>query len=205
MKRRTHRHDAEISLIANAVTGRDGQAKIHPLLGPARHRFHIEWMKWHYLRRRLATLRSGAVIRQEVLARSASTSALAVSAAISAFAWAARSASTSARAVSAEKLDPFNGMSDRCPFDTFGTNYDTRVSQSAPQEHNKRGKNYRKQGFDSPRECQQYQRLTFVGQCWCPVCVPSRSLAMFFWRRPSWAVRGWRIAARGSKQLSGLL
>ena len=84
MKRRTHRHDAEISLIANAVTGRDGQAKIHPLLGPARHRFHIEWMKWHYLRRRLATLRSGAVIRQEVLARSASTSALAVSAAISA-------------------------------------------------------------------------------------------------------------------------
>ena len=101
MKRRTHRHDAEISLIANAVTGRDGQAKIHPLLGPARHRFHIEWMKWHYLRRRLATLRSGAVIRQEVLARSASTSALAVSAAISAFAWAARSASTSALAVSA--------------------------------------------------------------------------------------------------------
>ena len=40
-------------------------------------------------------------MRQEVLARSASTSALAVSAAASAFAWAARSASTSALAVSA--------------------------------------------------------------------------------------------------------
>ena len=57
--------------------------------GPARHRFGIEWIKWRYLRRRLAMLRSGAVMRQEVLARSASTSALAVSAAVSAFAWAA--------------------------------------------------------------------------------------------------------------------
>ena len=30
-------------------------------------------------------------------------------------------------------------------------------------------------GFESPRERQKYQRITFIGQCWCPVCVPLRS------------------------------
>jgi hypothetical protein len=33
----------------------------------------------------------------------------------------------------------------------------------------------RKQGFESPRERQQYQRFTFMDRCWCPVCVPPRS------------------------------
>jgi hypothetical protein len=32
----------------------------------------------------------------------------------------------------------------------------------------------RKQGFESPRERQQYQLLMLMGRRWCPVCVPSR-------------------------------
>ena len=64
---------------------------------PARHRFGIEWIQWRYLRRRLAMVRSGAVMCQEVLARRASTSALALSAAASALAWTASAVSRRGR------------------------------------------------------------------------------------------------------------